>query len=511
MKNLIIIHSFIFCFFTQILYAQNVSILPTGITPSSSYPKITYEQILALPTPNAGDLAYDLTFNCLRLFNGTKWLQIITQQDTEQPSAFGWQLESDYMLGVNGITRDASGNIYATGNFKGVARFGNTNYTSVGDNDVFVAKYTSNGTFLWVNVGGSPAGDIATDVCLDPNGNVIITGYYFDAITFGNQALSITGGCDIFVAKYDGSGGLLWVKNAGGTGLDICHTVDADASGNLYLGGYFSNTCTFYGTGTITLNSSGGEDGFLSKLNQSGNVIWATSIQGSETQRVKDLVINGSEIVALGTFSNTTSFGNSISLSSNSNNIDIFLGSFSTSGLCNNAIGFGSASTDEAAKITKDSDSNIWACGSLFGNAVVGGFDLVTKGNYDVFYIKLLNNLLISRAGMFGGISMDMAGGIGSDANGNVFISGNFNESITLNNQTISSKGSTDIFMAKISGNGEIQYLVSYGSKDYENSNCLTIGQNYFLGGTFSKSIKFGNTLTGANQNINGYILRLAE
>ncbi|MBK9510766.1 MAG: hypothetical protein IPO04_15565 [Cytophagaceae bacterium] len=265
MKFKSILHTLIFCLLSITITAQNVSILPTGITPApaASYPRISYDQILALPAPQAGDMAYDLTFNCLRVFNGTKWLQLITTQDIGQVSGFAWQLTSNASLSVNGMVKDASGNIYVTGNFNGTAVFGNTNYISTGDNDVFLAKYTSAGVFQWVRVAGSRAGDIALDVCLDPSGNVLITGYYFDAITFGNTILPYSGACDVFVTKYDPSGNVLWAKFAGGTGLDVSNTIETDAAGNVYFGGYFLGSITFFGNTNITINSLGGEDGFL--------------------------------------------------------------------------------------------------------------------------------------------------------------------------------------------------------------------------------------------------------
>lgn len=135
------------CLMTSV-FGQNVTINPTGITPqtSSSYPRITYNQILALPSPLKGDLAYDLTFDCLRVFNGVKWLNLLTGQDINKAASLTWALKSNDFLSVVDIEKDANGNIFVIGNFKQTATFGTVQKTAVGDNDVFLAKYTDTGT-----------------------------------------------------------------------------------------------------------------------------------------------------------------------------------------------------------------------------------------------------------------------------------------------------------------------------------------------------------------------------
>lgn len=501
------------CFLSFYAFAQNVSILPTGISPapSDSHPRITNDQILALPNPQKGDLAYDLTFNCLRVFNGSKWLQLMTAQDLGQTSNIAWQLGTNETLSSNGIAKDLNGNIYLAGNFKGTGVFGNTNVNSAGDNDVFLAKYTSEGVLLWVRTAGSLAGDIATDISIDPSGNVLITGYYFDAINFGGNILSISGESDVFVAKYDPLGSVIWAKKVSGSGLDLCNSVDTDAFGNVYLGGSFAGSCTFFGVSNITLNSAGGDDGFVAKLDASGNVLWAKSIEGSAKQKSNDVLISGTDLYVFGSFENTTDFGNSISLNSAVGNVDIFIARYNLSGDCQASIGFGGAGTDEASRLAKDNNSNIWACGAIYQNATIGSFVLTSAGNYDAFFVKLNSSLSILNAKLFGGDNNDKANDMGSDADGNVFLIGEFAGTLTNGSKSITSNGSSDIFLSKFSSSDFSTLLQNYGGSDFDSAKRINVGSNLFITGVFSQTVNFGTILTSTETPLNGFVMRVSE
>jgi len=513
MKLFAPLHTVFFLLFSVTLIAQNVSILPTGITPAptSSHPRISYDQIMALPSPQSGDLVYDLTFNCLRVFNGAKWLQLLTTQDIGQVSNMAWAQGSSITNSANRIVKDANGNLYVCGTFKGTGIFGDTTANSNGDFDIYLAKYSPIGELIWLRTAGSPAGDGSSDIVLDQDGNILMTGYYFDVISFGSYTLSYSGGSDVFVTKYDPSGNVLWAKNAGGPGLDNANTIKTDAAGNVYLGGYFYGTITFYGSGNVTLNSLGQSEGFLTKLDASGHMLWARGIQGLESQNVSDLLIAGSDLVVLGIYSAYTDFGNSNTLNSGAGNTDVFVAKYNTSGTCLAVIGFGGAASDMASRLTSDPNGNIWACGSLYSNATVGSFNLISAGNYDAFVVKLNSTLSILNAKLCGGSSLDYGKDIKADATGNIYLVGSFNENISNGIISKNSKGAADIFISKFTNSGNPDLLFTYGGADYDAANGLVVGSNLYVAGVFSGVVNFGNILTSMGTPLNGFVMRVAE
>src|SRR5258706_6575866 len=90
--------------------------------------------------------------------------------------------------------------------------------------------------WLWARAATGVAEGLS--VATDASGNVFVTGYFVsDSITFGTTTLVNAGATntDIFLAKYDGNGNVLWAKSAGGTPVDVGWCVATDASGNVFI------------------------------------------------------------------------------------------------------------------------------------------------------------------------------------------------------------------------------------------------------------------------------------
>ena len=96
--------------------------------------------------------------------------------------------------------------------------------------DAFVARYNRAGTLLWVRQAGGFTNDDARGVATDGQGNAYVTGGFGEVATFSQFTLKSAGQSDIFVAKYDPEGQLLWVRQAGGSGVDLGRGIALDGA-----------------------------------------------------------------------------------------------------------------------------------------------------------------------------------------------------------------------------------------------------------------------------------------
>lgn len=177
-----------------------------------------------------------------------------------------------------GISTDPEGNSYITGYFGYAGVFGTIQLVSYGYSDIYIAKYDSTGNCMWAKNAGGSLNDYGLNVSIDTDGNSYITGNFEDEATFGTTQLISYGFIDMFIAKYDSDGNFLWAKNGGGNSSAGGNSISTDMKGNSYVIGNFGGTANF---GTIQLTSIGSYDIFIAKYDSGGNCIWAENAGGT--------------------------------------------------------------------------------------------------------------------------------------------------------------------------------------------------------------------------------------
>ena len=153
---------------------------------------------------------------------------------------------------ANGITIDRSNDIVITGNFgSDIFHFNDDsliNSVNFGVYDIFLAKYDSSGNEIWVRRAGTTSLDGAYCIVAEGNDLIVAGSYSNQDITFGSYVLPNRGGYDLFVAKYDSTGSVLWAKSAGGISYDESYwnTLAPDGKGNIYVCGHFFSPVMYF-------------------------------------------------------------------------------------------------------------------------------------------------------------------------------------------------------------------------------------------------------------------------
>lgn len=187
------------------------------------------------------------------------------------------------------VSLDAAGNTYATGRFDGeiVLGSGETNQTTLTSasitTDGVVAKYAADGELLWAKHMTSDIDVRGEAIALDSAANAYVSGSFNGNATFGpgepNETLlmgSTVG--DMFLAKFDASGSLLWVRHGAGPFNASGLAVVVDGGGGCWVTGYFGPYITFISEvgESISLSGQGGGDTFVARYSPDGAVLWAT-------------------------------------------------------------------------------------------------------------------------------------------------------------------------------------------------------------------------------------------
>lgn len=234
-----------------------------------------------------------------------------------------------------GIGIDAAGNSFVTGSYSGTSTFGpgEANETIPPGGGIFVAKFGSDGNLAWVRGGGGGHG---TAITSDADGNSYSTGTYHTMAPFGGQLnptqLNLGGQDDIFIAKHDTNGNLLWVKMAVGNGSQFALDIAIDPQGGSYITGYGSGlTFGAEEDGQVSLGGVGAQDVFVAGFNSDGLTQWARLAGGSSDDRGLGVAYGAGAVHVIGRFGQTATFGsgepNQTALTSRGN-FDIFAAKF---------------------------------------------------------------------------------------------------------------------------------------------------------------------------------------
>jgi len=307
--------------------------------------------------------------------------------------------------------------------------------------------------------------------------------------------------------------------SAGGTGSDIGRSIAYDVDGNKYVCGSFEGTAFF---GSTSLVSSGGNDIFLTKYNNSGVIQWVRRAGKISDDFAYGVAVDGTDVYITGSFNGTANFNTPSATGSNeitsAGDSDIFLAKYNSNGDFQWAKRAGGTGSDAAYGLAV-SGTDVYITGSFNGTAnfntptATGSNEITSAGESDIFLAKYNSNGDFQWARRAGGVGIDAARGI-AVSGAEVYITGSFNGGISqayganFNNPSafgsnqINSAGSSDIFLAQYNSSGVFQWAKRAGASDGDIAFGVAVsGTEVYITGYFKATANFNTpSATGSNE-----------
>ncbi|MBK6834297.1 MAG: gliding motility-associated C-terminal domain-containing protein [Bacteroidetes bacterium] len=363
---------------------------------------------------------------------------------------------------------------------------------------------------FWAKGTGGNNVDEALGLTKDNSGNIISAGYFTNSVQLNPNGLAVNsssfGVPDIYVQKFNSVGNLIWGINAGGTGSDRATAVKCDAAGNIYITGFYSGTATF---GTHTLTSvSGSQDIFIAKLDASGNFQWAVSAGGELGDYAYGLTIdNNDNVIITGQFEGISYFGNQTLTSminpfTGNSSFDIFTAKYNSSGTFQWVRQGQAKKNDRGMDLVSDDNGNIYVTGQFSDTITFQNTynNPIINAVFVVKYDANGNEVWFRRAA--GGFGIGY--GIAIYNNQFLYVTGDFKGSMTFfgpPNNYLSDTLTNCIFLAKYNLNGNFIWAKSDASENPVSSKavCVSDSGDVYISGEFKCVMTEYNALHGTS------------
>jgi hypothetical protein len=272
-----------------------------------------------------GQYVNDIDFGTTALTGHTKFQTFVAKLDTNGDEVWAKEFTTPDLPGAGvfagSLVVNSIGEVYATGKYKGVTDFGGGGVASVIGHDAYLVKLAANGNYTWHETAGASGEQVGFGVAVDGDGDVLWTGTLSGPMTIGTgSTLDTNGGDDVFVAKLDAGGNHLWSQSFGDTSDQIGSALAVDANDDVIIVGSSTGTVDY---GGCPLAASG-QDVLVLKLDTDGNHLFSRTFGDGDDQYARGVAVESSgEIVVVGNFSGDIDFGGGAHTSAGG--IDIFV------------------------------------------------------------------------------------------------------------------------------------------------------------------------------------------
>jgi hypothetical protein len=379
----------------------------------------------------------------------------------------------------------------------------------------FTASYAQNWDFTLRE--GGQSSESANATAFDSKGNVYVIGAFEGEITLNDKKtkLKSKGGKDIFLAKYDTQGELVWARRAGGINSDIGYGIAINSKDEVCITGHFSLEADF--SSLSLTNNTGFTSIFIAQYDEQGNLKWVEEIvnskiylQGSEGRGIAfdkedNIFVTGALCVKK----------NNQNEELNNRYLDFFIAKYSTyeNGSKVSMKSLKSAGgefvNDTGYGITVDKN-NVYFTGIYKGKMKLFGKEMGTNSSSTNGFLAAFDTDLNAKwIKDFGGhAEYNHAWAVDTDSEGNIYMAGRIESGSTLDGTAIYTVGNSDILLTKYDKEGNLIWFRLAGGTGWDVAHALTINENdeIYIAGIFEGRASFGSKTLYSNGGWDGFV-----
>lgn len=366
----------------------------------------------------------------------------------------------------------------------------------------------------WAISAGAGSRDYVTDILVDQAGNSYVTGYFTDSIRFENTSLIAQGENDIYLAKYNTDGNLMWAQSHGWYESEFARKLAFDWNDNILLVGEFQDSTILAGDTILSLDTlwygpyAQTYDVYMMEFEPNGTPVDVFSDGWFSSERIYDIEVDGNADRVLAVTWHTLSFweniilgkgyhdGMIVSLDSSAQNGGNVNGYFKNR---NHAWG---AQFDEAREVEVIGDSLYVLAGTFQDTCYFRDSTLYGITDFeDDIYITTHDDTAGFAWALWGGSpGKDRLTGLDHDDQGNLYATGTFWGDFTIGNEVAAGAGNLDGFVAKMDLAGNVQWAIAVGGEGFDGIEDIAVRStgDVIVTGYFQGEMTIGNTVLQA-------------
>lgn len=288
---------------------------------------------------------------------------------------------------------------------------------------------------------------------------------------------------------------------AGGSDFDQGASIGVDGSGNAYVLGSFRGLATF---GATAITANGSDDIFIAKYDSNCDLVWVKQIGGASSDNPASIIVDvlGNSYVS-GTVDGQAFFDGT---AKGGNGRNLFVAKLNASGdiVWVSIYTSFSSQVPSFSSISLSQSGNLYLTGAFAESISIESSNLTSSGATDILVLKLNSaSGSVVWAKSIGGTASEFGSAIEVNSNNEVFLAGSFFETIALGDKSLTAVGSLDAFVSKMDADGNIVWVSQLGGNNYDNIYSLAADNqgNLVAAGYFTGAATIGSSPISAQGN----------